>query len=149
MSHSATVDTRPQQAVATKLRLRRCQHPVAKAMTAALRRGRPLLTLLPCEERMGFPLRRGCLDFFDDPSYPEGPRQEPVPGALHMPRRSVRNPCKRDRPWLMAGVKVRLEPPGVLRRREMPAGSACASGGFRTSICGCRKAPPALSRPQP
>jgi SAM-dependent methyltransferase len=116
---------------------------VLDAMVAALRPGGRLFLAFPCEESVGFPKRRGTLNFFDDGTHKEVPGWNTVLDTLRMRGITLDFACRRYRPKLLASLGLALEPLGWLLGRNMPAGSTWALYGFETVIWGRRENPPA------
>ena len=132
-------------AVVSSHNLEHCDDPgaVLSAMAAALRPGGRLFLAFPCEESVRFPSRRGTLNFFDDGTHKALPRWEPVLDTLPTQGVALVYACKRDRPKLLAGIGLALEPLGQLLGTNMPAGSTWALYGFESVIWARRDDPPA------
>lgn len=137
-AHAGTMD-----AVVSSHNLEHCDDPAAvlRAMAAALRPGGKLFLAFPCEASVGFPSRRGCLNFFDDATHNAIPRWDAVIGELQAQRVELVYRRRRYRPALPAAAGVLLEPLSWLLGRNMPAGSTWALYGFETIIWGRREAP--------
>lgn len=142
-AHSGQMD-----AVVSSHNLEHCNDPAAvlEAMAAALRPGGRLLLAFPCEESVGFPHRRGTLNFFDDGSHREAPRWQAVQEVLRAKGLTLAYARKRYRPRLLAAVGLLLEPFGWLLGRNMPAGCTWALYGFESVIWGERDLSPAQTR---
>ncbi|WP_236599301.1 class I SAM-dependent methyltransferase [Ramlibacter monticola] len=123
-------------AVVCSHNLEHCDDPAAVlgAMAAALRPGGRMFLAFPCEQSVRFPHRRGCLNFFDDPTHKTVPSWDGVVATLRGQGMSVLYACRRYRPWLLASIGLVLEPLGAMLRRNMPAGSTWALYGFETII---------------
>jgi SAM-dependent methyltransferase len=123
-------------AVVSSHNLEHCDDPsaVLAAMAAALRPGGRLYLAFPCEESVGFPRRRGTLNFFDDATHTAVPRWQAVVDALDARGVKPDYACRRYRPALLALLGAALEPLGRLLGRNMPGGSTWALYGFESVI---------------
>jgi SAM-dependent methyltransferase len=123
-------------AVISSHNLEHCEDPsaVLAAMAAALRPGGRLYLAFPCEESVGFPSRRGTLNFFDDATHTAVPRWQSVVDDLRARGVTPDYACRRYRPALLACLGAALEPLGRLLRRNMPGGSTWALYGFESVI---------------
>ena len=130
-AHAGTMD-----AVVSSHNLEHCDEPAAvlKAMAAALRPGGQLFLAFPCEASVGFPSRRGCLNFFDDPTHRSVPRWDAVIGNLHKRGMRLMYSTPRYRPALLAAIGFVLEPFGWLLGRNMPGASTWALYGFESIV---------------
>jgi len=133
-------------AVVSSHNLEHCDDPAAvlAAMVGALRPGGRLFLAFPCEESVGFPHRRGTLNFFDDRTHQAVPRWDAVIATLQAADGSLEFACRRYRPKALAALGLVLEPLGWLLGRNMPAGSTWALYGFET-ILWVRRNPVAAS----
>lgn len=138
-AHAGTMD-----AVVSSHNLEHCDDPAAvlRAMAAALRPRGQLFLAFPCEASVGFPRRRGSLNFFDDATHQAVPRWDAVTENLNACGIKFTFATRRYRPPLLAAVGLALEPAARLLGRNMPAGSTWALYGFETIIWG-RRSPPA------
>jgi len=127
-------------AVVSSHNLEHCDNPAAvlAAMAAALRPGGHLYLAFPCEASVGFPRRRGSLNFFDDATHQVVPSWQAVLDALRESGVAPLYACQRYRPRLLACLGLVLEPLGWLLGHNMPAGSTWALYGFETIIWGRR-----------
>jgi SAM-dependent methyltransferase len=127
-------------AVISSHNLEHCDDPAAvvAAMAKALRPGGRLFMAFPCEASVGFPSRRGCLNFFDDASHQAVPRWDVVAAALAAQGIELVYSRRRYRPALLAAAGLVLEPVSWALGRNMPAGSTWALYGFETIIWGRR-----------
>jgi SAM-dependent methyltransferase len=107
---------------------------VLRAMAAALRPGGMLFLAFPCEASVGFPRRRGSLNFFDDATHQQVPRWRDVLEEVRACGVTVVYASRRYRPKLLATVGLALEPLGWVLGRNMPAGSTWALYGFESVI---------------
>jgi SAM-dependent methyltransferase len=130
-AHADTMD-----AIVSSHNLEHCDDPAAvlRAMAAALRPGGQLFLAFPCEASIGFPRRRGCLNFFDDGTHNRLPRWDMVTGTLRACGLTLRYATRRYRPPVLAAMGLVLEPVTWLLGRNMPAGSTWALYGFETII---------------
>lgn len=130
-------------AVVSSHNLEHCDEPAAvlHAMVAALRPGGRLFLAFPCEESVGFPSRRGTLNFYDDATHKEVPRWQPVLDTLQRSGAGIDYACKRSRPALLAMLGTALEPVGALLGRNMPGGSTWACYGFESLVWARRPGP--------
>lgn len=137
-----TAYTGTMDAIVSSHNLEHCDDPQAVlcAMAAALRPGGRLFLAFPCDASVGFPSRRGCLNFFDDATHQAVPRWESVVNGLHAYGLDLVYSRRRYRPALLAVVGLMLEPLACLLGRNMPAGSTWALYGFETIIWGRRNA---------
>jgi SAM-dependent methyltransferase len=135
-AHAIAAHAGRMDAVVSSHNLEHCEDPAAvlAAMVAALRPGGRLYLAFPCEESVGFPRRRGTLNFFDDGSHKEVPRWDEVLATLRGRGVTLEYACKRYRPMLLACAGLLLEPLGWLLGRNMPAGSTWALYGFETLV---------------
>jgi SAM-dependent methyltransferase len=138
-SHAGRMD-----AVVSSHNLEHCDDPAAvlEAMVTALRPGGSLFLAFPCEESVGFPRRRGTLNFFDDGSHKAVPRWDTVLATLSTGGVGLTYTARRYRPGLLAAIGLLLEPLGWLLGRNMPAGCTWALYGFETILWGRRREPP-------
>lgn len=136
-AHAGTMD-----AVVSSHNLEHCDHPAAvlRAMAAALRPRGQLFLAFPCEASVGFPHRRGSLNFFDDVTHQAVPRWERVVQALRSSGVTPVYATRRYRPVLLAVAGLLLEPLSRALARNMPAGATWALYGFESVIWGRREA---------
>ncbi|WP_332826375.1 class I SAM-dependent methyltransferase [Ramlibacter sp.] len=136
-AHAGTMD-----AVVSSHNLEHCDDPAAvlRAMAAALRPRGQLFLAFPCEASVGFPRRRGSLNFFDDATHQAVPRWEPVVQALRAGGVTPVYATRRYRPVPLAAAGLLLEPVSRALGRNMPAGATWALYGFESIIWGRREA---------
>lgn len=134
-AHAGTMD-----AVVSSHNLEHCDDPAAvlRAMAAALRPRGQLFLAFPCEASVGFPKRRGSLNFFDDTSHQAVPGWDLVVEALRSSGVTPVYATRRYRPATLAAVGLLLEPAARALGRNMPAGATWALYGFESVIWGRR-----------
>jgi SAM-dependent methyltransferase len=109
-------------AVISAHNIEHCDDPsaVIRAMTSALKPGGRLYMSFPCEQSVRFPNRRGCLNFFDDPTHQHVPRFGDIQDWLRGAGFDIEFAKQRHRPpvlWLLGAF---LEPLSRLRGNVMP-----------------------------
>lgn len=129
-------------AVVSAHNLEHCDEPAAvlEAMARALRPGGRLYLAFPSEASVGFPSRRGTLNFFDDPTHQQVPRWEPVLRQLRSHGLSIGFARARYRPRLLALAGLVLEPLAWVTRRNDPLGASWALYGFEAVVWAQRPA---------
>jgi SAM-dependent methyltransferase len=130
------------EAVVSAHNLEHCDDPdaVLEAMLASLGSGGRIFLAFPCEESVGFPKRRGCLNFFDDPTHQTVPAWESILRKLREQGLTIEYSRKRYRPWLLAALGLVLEPLAALTGRNLPGGVGWALYGFESVIWARRRA---------
>lgn len=134
-AHAGTMD-----AVVSSHNLEHCDDPraVLAAMAAALRPGGQLFLAFPCEASIGFPRRRGGLNYFDDGTHQAVPGWDAVVEALRFGGVTPFFATRRYRPLALAAVGLLLEPLARALGRNMPASATWALYGFESIIWGRR-----------
>lgn len=123
-------------AVVSSHNVEHCFDPdaVLAAMVGMLRQSGSLYLAFPCPESVGFPRRRGTLNFYDDASHRRPIDVVAVIEALSAAGMHLVHVHRRYRPPLPFVVGLVLEPLSALSGRCMPAGSTWALYGFETVI---------------
>lgn len=123
-------------AVVSNHNIEHCDEPdaVLRAMVASLRPGGRIFMAFPCEESVGFPRRRGTLNFFDDYTHKTVPRWDEILARLRAEGLTIEYACRRYRPLVLALVGLLLEPLAALTGRNMPGGVGWALYGFESII---------------
>jgi SAM-dependent methyltransferase len=123
--------------------LEHCDEPeaVLEAMLDSVRPGGNIYLAFPCEESVGFPSRRGCLNFYDDHTHKTVPSWDKVLDAIHSRGWTIEYSRKRYRPWVLATAGLLLEPIAALSGRNVPGGVGWALYGFESIIWARREAP--------
>lgn len=114
---SGTVD-----AIISSHNIEHCDDPpaVIRAMTSALKPGGWLYMSFPSEQSIAFPSRRGCLNFFDDPTHKHLPNFGDIQRWLQDAAFDVEFAQQRYRPpvlWLLGAL---LEPISRIRGHILP-----------------------------
>lgn len=127
-------------AIVSSHNIEHCEHPrdVLLAMVKALRPGGRLFIAFPCEASVGFPSRRGTLNFFDDPTHREVPSWAGVLGELRAAGLEVDLAHQRYQPRVLYTIGLLLEPVGRLLSRNVPGSATWALYGFESIIWGRR-----------
>jgi 2-polyprenyl-3-methyl-5-hydroxy-6-metoxy-1,4-benzoquinol methylase len=121
-------------AVISSHNIEHCNDPqaVILAMASSLKPGGRIYMSFPCEQSVKFPNRRGCLNFFDDPTHQQLPRFDEILSSLRAAGLHIAFAKRRYRPpmlWLLGAL---LEPVSRLRQRIAPG--TWAYWGFESVI---------------
>jgi SAM-dependent methyltransferase len=113
-----------------------CLNPynVAKLMMRVLKPGGFLYLSTPCEESVKFPKRKGCLNFFDDPTHVKPVDIKRLISILKQEDGEIVFFKKRYRPFFLALKGLILEPYSYYKKTSMFDGSTWALYGFETVI---------------
>lgn len=128
-------------AVVSAHNLEHCLHPdeVLEAMLAAVKPGGTIYLSFPCGASVNFPARRGCLNFYDDPSHRNVLDPEATRAAVRAAGFDITFSRNRYRPILPALIGFFFEPVSRLTKRQAPLGCTWALYGFETVIWAKRK----------
>ena len=123
-------------AVVSAHNLEHCDEPeaVLHAMLEAVKPGGRIYLSFPCEESVGFPSRRGCLNFHDDNTHKTVPRWDEILATVRAQGWVIDYACTRYRPWVLATVGFCLEPIAAITGRNLPGGIGWALYGFESII---------------
>jgi SAM-dependent methyltransferase len=123
-------------AVISSHNLEHCDDPavVLRAMCQSLKFGGRMYLAFPCERSMGFPRRKGTLNFYDDLSHRSCPSYVRVLGALKEEGFEIEFCAQMYRPLFLALAGLLLEPVSRASGKIMPLGTTWALYGFETII---------------
>lgn len=109
-------------AVISSHNIEHCDDPsaVIRAMTSAVKHGGRLYMSFPSEQSVNFPKRRGCLNFFDDPTHKHLPRFGDIQVWLREAGFDIEFAEQRYRPPLLWLIGALLEPLSRLRGHVVP-----------------------------
>jgi len=110
---------------------------VVDAMCACLNGDGKLYLSFPAEESILFPKRKGCLNFYDDPTHRYLPNVEHVRSAIERSGCSVMSEIRRHRPIALFLLGAVLEPWSILLQRSLPG--TWAFWGFETILIAQRR----------
>jgi SAM-dependent methyltransferase len=127
-------------AVVSAHNIEHCNEPdlVLDAMLKAIKPGGRCYLSFPCEASVGFPERRGCLNFYDDASHLKVPNWEKIISKIRSEGFVIDFSAQRYRPIIPALIGLLGEPFGALTKRQMPVGSTWALYGFESVIWASR-----------
>lgn len=127
-------------AVVCSHNLEHCLHPqaVLEAMLGALKPGGSLYLAFPCEASVGFPKRRGCLNFHDDATHRIPPEYDKVLATIKSAGLTIEFCRRRYRPLILCFLGVILEPVSGVLKANMLWGSTWALYGFESIIWASR-----------
>lgn len=128
-------------AVISSHNIEHCLEPerVLAAMTAALKPGGRLYLSFPAEGSVGFPRRKGTLNFYDDPTHDQLPCYRDVLASLADSGMRIDFARARYRPPVLFLLGLLLEPLSMLTRRTMPGLVTWALYGFESVIWSTRR----------
>ena len=110
---------------------------VVDAMCSCLNRDGTLYLSFPAETSILFPKRKGCLNFYDDPTHRYLPNFEHVCSAIERSGCSVMLRVRRHRPIALFLLGAVLEPWSILLNRSLPG--TWAFWGFETILIAQRR----------
>lgn len=121
-------------AVLSSHNIEHCNKPkeTISAMCGRLKKGGRLYLAFPCEASVGFPSRRGTLNFFDDPTHRWLPKFDEIMGWLQSNRMEIVFACKQYRPPLFCILGGVMEP--FSRWKNVVIHGTWAYWGFETVI---------------
>jgi SAM-dependent methyltransferase len=123
-------------AVISSHNLEHCDAPadVLDAMIKCLKPGGRLYLTTPCEESVGFPRRRGTLNFFDDPTHKTVANWDETISKITREGLVFEFLAKRYRSAPLVLVGILIEPISALRRKVGPFCTTWSLYGFESLI---------------
>jgi SAM-dependent methyltransferase len=120
---------------------------VLASMCRALKPGGSLYLAFPCEASVGYPRRKGTLNYYDDPTHLYlPPNWHRVRNILHENKMLIEFEQEKHRPFILFILGLIIEPWSKWVRHVGPLGSTWALYGFE-SIIWARKSGADLSEP--
>jgi SAM-dependent methyltransferase len=130
----------PFDAIVSAHNLEHCDDPdvVLRNITQALSPGGRLYLSFPSEASAKFPSRKGCLNFFDDPTHNRLPSYDRVLQSLRDQGMTIEYAARRYRPLVKFVQGLLVEPLSRAKKRVLPG--TWALYGFETVIWARRPA---------
>lgn len=128
-------------AVISAHNLEHCNKPkeVVLALSASLKSGGIIYFSFPCEKSLSFPSRKGCLNFYDDPSHQNIVNFDNIVNLLKNNNITIDFATKQYKPFFLSTIGLLFEPISRFLNRPVPFGSTWAYYGFESIIIGHRE----------
>lgn len=125
-------------AVISSHNLEHCNNPneVILAMINSLKKYGKIYFAFPCEKSVTFPSRKGCLNFFDDPSHKNVINFDNTINILKNNNIVIDFAARQYKPFILSIFGLIFEPISRVSTKPVPFGSTWAYYGFETIIIG-------------